>query len=807
MNHTQPPFPLNPRCALLCALLLSSPFAIADTKALAKAEPTKEMPEMTVTDTSTPIAAETSKERYKLPATTESITAKQIDNTINAMSAEDVIKYMPSITVRKRYAGDTNAPVAWRTSGTGMSARGLIYADGIMLSSLLGNNNGNTGSPRWNMVSPNEIERVDVMYGPFSAAYSGNSIGGVIEMTTKMPEKFEAGADIKSSWQTYGNYGHNQTFDTQEYAFNLGDRMKDFSWRFDVSHLDAHSQPISYVNPLVASTTTKATTADVAVNGAVPNLNPYGQPAIVQGAGNMNHTVQDTFKWKLAYDITPTIKAAYTLGLWQNDNHVSSDSFLTNAKTGEVVNTGNVNINGMRYTLAPNAFGESRAEQLHWSHGMNIKSNTGGIFDWDLSGSVVDYGKDISRTSTQTPNQAGLNGAGTVTSLTGTGWHTADAKGIWRPTAMGQHEVSFGFHHDLYSLKNPVYTVTNWQSNNGAGVPTGNSQGKTQTEAYWAQDSWDFYKNWNLTLGGRLESWHAYDGVNSATVNGRLQTVNQANNNATHFSPKFKLTWEPMERVKIGASVAQAYRFATATELFQTNQVIVGGQTTITNGNPNLKPEEALSSELATEYLLDKGKLRLSLFQERINNAIYSQPGITSTGTVISSPQNVRQIETYGIEFAGEKSDVGIQGLDLSGNATWADSRITKNSDADAAAALQPFNSANPYANLPTVGARQPRVPEWRASATVAYRPTDKWTNSVSMRYSSKQFSALNNADTNGGTYTGNTAFFVVDLRTKYQITKQLAVAGGIDNVNNNEYWIFHPFPMRTYFAELKFNY
>jgi iron complex outermembrane receptor protein len=812
MNHTLPPFALNPRRAVLCALLLSSPFAMADTKAPAKAEPTKEMPEMTVEEQRTPIAAETSKERYKLPATTESITSKQIDNTVNAMSSEDVIKYMPSITVRKRYAGDTNAPVAWRTSGTGLSARGLIYADGILLSSLLGNNNGNTGSPRWNMVSPNEIERVDVMYGPFSAAYSGNSIGGVVEMTTKMPEKFEAGADIKSSWQTYGNYGHNQTFDTQEYAFNLGDKMKDFSWRFDVSHLDAHSQPISYVNPTLS--TVKATAADVPVNGAVANLNPFGVPAQVLGAGNFNHTVQDTFKWKLAYDITPTIKASYTLGLWQNDNHISSESFLTNAKTGAVVNTGNVNIDGKRYTLAPNAFGDSQAQQLHWSHGMNIKSNTGGIFDWDLSGSVVDYGKDIARASTGTPLQSSQNGAGTITSLTGTGWHTADAKGIWRPTAMGKHEVSFGFHHDLYSLKNPIYTVTNnWTGTNGTGVPTSNSQGKTQTEAYWAQDSWDFHKDWNLTLGGRLESWHAYDGVNSATVNGKLQTVNQANNNITHFSPKFKMTWEPIERVKIGASVAQAYRFATATELFQTNTITTGGQTFITNGNPNLKPEEALSSELATEYFLDKGKLRLSLFQERVNNAIYSQPGITSTGAVITSPQNVRQTETYGIEFAGEKSDVGIQGLDLSGNATWADSRITKNSAADAAAAALPVATtttnltANPYSQLPTVGARQPRVPEWRASATVAYRPTDKWTNSVSMRYSSKQFSQLNNADTNGGTYTGNTAFFVVDLRTKYQITKQLAVAGGIDNVNNNQYWIFHPFPMRTYFAELKFNY
>ena len=159
MNQITPPFPLHPQRTLLCLLLLSSPLAIAETKSTAADNNVKkELPEMTVEDQRTPIAAETSKERYKLPATTESITHEKLDNTINAMSAEDTIKYMPSITVRKRYIGDTNAPVAWRTSGTSMSARGLIYADGILLSSLLGNNNSNTGSPRWNMVSPNEIE-------------------------------------------------------------------------------------------------------------------------------------------------------------------------------------------------------------------------------------------------------------------------------------------------------------------------------------------------------------------------------------------------------------------------------------------------------------------------------------------------------------------------------------------------------------------------------------------------------------------------------------------------------------------------
>jgi hypothetical protein len=32
-------------------------------------------------------------------------------------------------------------------------------------------------------------------------------------------------------------------------------------------------------------------------------------------------------------------------------------------------------------------------------------------------------------------------------------------------------------------------------------------------------------------------------------------------------------------------------------------------------------------------------------------------------------------------------------------------------------------------------------------------------------------------------------------------------VAGGIDNVNDAQVWIFHPEAARTYFAELKYNY
>ncbi len=759
------------------------------------------MADMTITEKIKP----TAKERYKLPTTTESVTSEKIENTINAMNAEDTIKYLPSIQVRKRYIGDTNAPVGWRTSGTSASARGLIYADGILLSSLLGNNNGNTGSPRWNMVSPSEIERVDVMYGPFSAAYAGNSIGGVIDITTKMPEKFEAGADVKSTWQDYGFYGKKKTFDSQEYSFNVGDRYKDLSFRFDVSHLDSHSQPISFVNPITSSGKTKFT-GGTQVTGAIANQNGPGVNALVLGESALNHTVQDNFKWKLGYDFTPTIHGAYTLGLWQNDASAGFNSFLRDS-AGNVVNSGLVNIGGRQYNLDTLSSGlpgftETRAEQMHWSHGMNLKSDTGGVFDWDLAGSVVEYGTDLSRVSTQKPAEAANNGAGRTTSLTGTGWHTADAKGIWRPGVdlLGKHEVSFGFHHDLYNLDNPVFNSTNWASSDGGSIFS-NSQGKTQTEGYWLQDAWDFNKKWNLTLGGRLENWHAYDGYNASGV----KSINQAERTELEFSPKAKLTWKPMERVQTGLSIGQAYRFATVTELFQADT----STGNIINGNPNLKPEEALSSELSGEYFLDQGKLRLSLFQERVKDAIFTQRGFLPNGiNTVSSPQNVGEIQTYGVEFAGEASDVGIQGIDLSGNATWADSRITDNAASDAAAAAAPFNAANPNANQPSTGKRQPRVPEWRASATIAYRPIDKLTTSVSGRYSSPQFSQLNNSDINPETFaSGGNAYFIVDLRAKYQITKQVSASAGIDNVNNQEVWLFHPFPSRTYFAQLKYNY
>jgi len=73
-----------------------------------------------------------------LPATVETVTPAQFQNW-NVVNSEDVLQYMPNLAVRKRFIGDLNSIIAVRGTSNSQSARGLVYADGMLLSNLLGN--------------------------------------------------------------------------------------------------------------------------------------------------------------------------------------------------------------------------------------------------------------------------------------------------------------------------------------------------------------------------------------------------------------------------------------------------------------------------------------------------------------------------------------------------------------------------------------------------------------------------------------------------------------------------------------------
>ncbi|MGY4827406.1 TonB-dependent receptor [Sphaerotilaceae bacterium SBD11-9] len=676
----------------------------------------------------------------QIPTTLESVDAGQIAATINATDSEDALKYLPSLLVRKRYPGDYNhAVLSTRASGTGNSARSMVYADGILLSNLLGN--GATFAPRWGMVTPEEIERVDVLYGPFSAAYPGNSVGAVVDYQTRMPREFEAHAKVGVFTQPFELYATDTTYSGGQASASLGSAEGGLSWWLNLNRLDSESQPLVF--------TTQATP----VAGAVPDTDRSGKPWYITGTTTQYHTVQDHLKLKLGYEFSPTLRASYSLGGWRNDAEGRAESYVTPSQAGTT--------------------NQDRLE--HLMQALTLKSRSREVFDWELAASQYRYVQDRAA-------RGGIGGgAGAVTDQAGTGWSTLAARGIWH---LGEHTLDAGLQHDSYRLHTAVYNLADWLAESNPTLAS-RFDGNTRLQSVYVQDAWRFSPEWMTVLGLRTEHWDAWGGSTQTGSN----VYAHPERSETTSSPKLALSRQMDEGWVLKASAGRAVRFPTVSELYQ-GAATSGGVNNI--ANPDLRPEKSWTGELSSEWMLADASLRMTLFGEDTRDALYSQalPNVTP---VTNSVQNVDHVRTYGLEAAWQGQDVLARGLDAQASVTYAHSRIVANSG---------------YVAVPgdTVGKWQPRVPEWRATALVSWRADAHWTVSYGARYSGTQYGTLDNSDINGFTYMGVSKYFTTDLRVRYAFSKQWHAAFGIDNLNNYTYWNFHPYPQRTYSAELQFD-
>ncbi|HEY0315374.1 MAG TPA: TonB-dependent receptor [Sphingomonas sp.] len=676
------------------------------------------------------------------PSSRATVDAKTIAATANAVNVEDAVKYLPSLIVRKRHIGDTQAPLATRTSGLGASARSLIYADGVLLSALIGNNN-TSASPRWSLVSPQEIARIDVLYGPFSAAYPGNSIGAVVNITTRLPDRLEATATVGTSVQRFSQYGTRDTLPSYQYGATAGDRFGPLAVFASIDHVTSHGQPLTYVT---------ANKAGACAAGAFDALNKNAAPICVLGANGIEAQRQDHIKFKAALDVTPDIRLTYVGGLFLNDTRATAETYLT----------------GGAYTSAFSS-GVYRTDQRHWSHAVSA-TGTSGRLDWQIIGTLYDFAHDRQSVPTGGLPAANAGGSGNVTRLDGTGWKTIDAKAVWHPVET--HAISFGIHGDWFRLNSNRYATADWLDGN-PGALNLQSKGRTRTTAIWAQDAWTLLPAVTLTAGGRYEWWKAYDGVLS-----QAPTPVQPALSANRFSPKASLAWAPSHGWTVRASFGEAWRFPTVGELYQVVTTPV-----VAIPDPDLKPERALSEELAIERHDAHGSIRLSLFNEAVKDALISQTG-TLNGTPSTFVQNVGRTRARGVELAVQRTDL-LPRIDLSGSVTYADAETRK-------------DAAFPGAE----GKLLPQVPRWKATLVGTWRPTEALSLTAAGRYTSRNYGALDNSDVVGNTYGGFYKYLVVDLRAQVKAGEHMTVSLGVDNVNNDRYFLFHPFPQRTFFAQ-----
>lgn len=702
------------------------------------------------------------------PATVESVDSEQLEETTAIISPEDSLRYLPSLFVRKRHVGDTQSPLATRTSGVGASARSLIYADGLLLSSLIGNNN-TSASPRWGMVSPEEIERVDVLYGPFSAAYPGNSIGAVVNITTRLPDDSEGSVSASTSVQSFEQYGTDGIFPAWQAGVTLGGREGAFAWFVGASHVDSKSQPLAYAtvarpaNPGAAGTP---------VTGAFPDVNRAGAPIFVLGAAGLEDHKQDNLKLKLAWEAGPGLKLTYQGGLFLNDTEAKAKTYLSGG-----LFAGTLNIGGRTVNVPASAFGNNiyLQDERHWMHGLTAEGQLAGL-DWRAVASLYDFDKHVQRLPSTALPAAAAGGPGSIVRLDGTGWRTLDFEAR-------RGGLRGGAHYDGFRLNSRRFTTADWRGG-APGALNQLAQGRTRTLALWAENEFDLAETVQLTVGARYEGWRAFGGRNFSLA--PALDVAQPGQSAEGISPKASLRWLPARGLSLTLAVGQAYRFPTVSELYQA----ISTGPSLTVPDPNLRPERARSAELAGMWTNPSGHVRLSLFSESIKNALISQtaPLVPGSTALFSFVQNIEHVRTSGIELAFERRGLVVPQLDVSGSVTLTRPKILED---------QAFPAAE--------GKDLPQVPRRRATLVMTWRASDSASLTLAGRYSSRSFGTIDNSDIVTHTFQGFEGYLVADARANFRIGEHWNAAFGVENLTNEKYYLFHPFPQRSFTADLTY--
>jgi iron complex outermembrane receptor protein len=618
-----------------------------------------------------------------------------------------------------------------------------------------------------------------MMYGPFSSLYAGNSMGGVINIETRMPERLEAHAGVQSFIQNFKLYGTDQTKIGNREFFSIGNKVNDFSFWASMNRLENTAQPLDFS---VANLSTAPAGVETPVTGAYQDKGISNQDRVIFGATAIDTSIQTNGKFKGQYEFLNGSKLAYTIGLWDLDSRQNVQSYIKD-NDGNSIYGGDVIFNNKKYSLksTTSRMSPAQAEAFHVMQSIDFKSNDKGFFNWQMTLSDYDYSKDLNNRGNVDGNSTNpyITKTGQIMDLSGTGWTVFDSRVTLRPK---DHTIDLGYHLDYYHLKQTVNATNDWMgSQKGAFFSL--SSGSTKTHAVYVQDKWQISPEWAITLGGRQEYYEAYDGVNQ---NNTPSTARYEDRSRNTFSPKVSLSFEPIPAWGFRAAFGKAYRFPTVTELFQQ---LASGNTIVTN-NPNLKPEEIYSSEITAERRFPNGLARASLFREDRYDALISQTNVSKVGDSNSYVQNVDHVRIYGIELATEWKNAIIPKLDLVANATLTDSEILKN---DAA----PSN----------INKKVPRIPRQLYKAVATYRVSEDFTMSLAARYSGRQFIQLDNSDINPETYAGASRLLFVDAKANYKFKDRWTASLGVDNIFNDQAYVHHPLSQRIGYAQIKFDY
>ena len=686
--------------------------------------------------------------------------------SINVATVEDVLSYAPNLIVRRRYIGDPNGVIGVRGSNMFQSARTSVYLDGMPIHYHL--QTRFSGSPRWSLAPAPELGSTEVLYGPYSARYSGNAMGGVVNLASKAIESNKTRAQFSLYSQEYDQLATSERYNGTRVYLSHENRFGDLGIRFGYQHLQNDSQPMTQ---FLTSDTQSFNEEAMGAQGAIPGRDARGREAIYFGDSGATHADTDLFTIKSDYQLA-ALNLRSHIAFEQRDRQQDNPNNFLLDEAGNPVWFGGSNfqhrIQERNSLLA--SIGASMELGAHWKA------------DGFLS--YFDILKDRETRSGRDPRDPDFvsrneSFGGRLTEFSDTGWVILEAKtGTHQFAGRKDLRLSIGLHADQYKLGLRSYNYNSIASIRGN--LRDNNEGQSETAAVFAQFGWQIKSDWDIALGLRLEHWSAEGVVSGA------EDAPSSDQNDTASSPKFSIAHTPNDMSEIRYSVARAVRFPIVEELYRNESRLPQDSGSQFLGDPSLRPEKGIFHNLSYSFERDNLTLRANLFYDEVDDTIFnsstvvgSQDGSQSS---ITTALPVSEVKTSGAELSFDWRNIQTTPLSINAHVSYTDSSVNKN-----------------RLDTSIEGRQFPRIPYWRGNVTTRYDFSSAVFTSLGLRYASNSFGRLDNQDTQSSVFGAHDEYVFVNLKSAWQLNQRFKVALGIDNLFDKEAYVFHPWPSRSY--------
>ncbi|RLB05549.1 MAG: TonB-dependent receptor [Deltaproteobacteria bacterium] len=711
-------------CAMMCLLLGPIIGAAEEVKEEIELE------EIVVT------ATRTEKPISEAPASVSVVTKEDIEKR-NIQALDNAVNLLPGV-FDKRGKGlmDSTPRVTVRGIPSPGGNRTLILMDGLTL------NDAYTGGLRWGGLFPENMERIEVVRGPFSSLYGGYAMGGVVNIITKMPEKREfilkGGYGSDDLWSAYASYGD-----------RFMDRLSAF-----VSYGYKHTN--GYPSSLVVRSSVPAGTT-----GWEPTTDKYGNPRYLVGDRGDNGCWEDSIDFKISYNFTPETKGRFSFMRTRFKYFYDDpETYLLDAAGNPVWSGG-----GLREDHFLSGDG-GNIQNLY-----NIGLETVVFKDAKLKVSfgVVDVEEDWWVSALRGATRFG--GPGEVNETTSNSYQTELQLTF---PIFERHLITVGTAYRYDQATSKTHDLLDWTDEDSKTTLKYKCEGKDMTIALFLQGEISILDNLTGYLGLRTDWWKTFDGMINEV--GGMGYKKYGSKSEWALSPKLALVYKPFEKTTLRGCVGRAFRPPSVYELYKT--WTRWGRTY--ESNPDLDPEMVTSLDFGVEQGLWKGAtFRATYFHNWIKDLIYYK----DVSPTLKKRINAGRAESNGVELEMEQR-VG-DWLRLFANYTYTLAKMKE-------------NPAKPA----TEGKRLTHVPERMANfgGELTYGPLSFM---LTGRYVSKQYSDDENRDHFEGVYGSYDPYFVVDTKISYSPFKWATISFSVDNIFDEDYYCHYKAPERTFFGEI----